>query len=266
MDISDPSLRPENIFPRCKESPYGISFYQYYLETTSTNDRAKECARAGLPEIGLVVAERQTAGRGRMGRRWISELGGGLWVSILLRPQLSVGQASVLSLAAGVAVYRALKSLYRLDGLSLKWPNDILLSGAKLAGILTEMGSSPEGVNWAVVGIGINVVRTCNAWDRVATPPAFLSEQVGSRVERGSMLLQILEEFGRRYRTADLSPVLAEYVQCCDTLGKDVVCSTRNGTVEGKAVGIDGSGALLVRVRGSEKVIALDAQAVSLRG
>lgn len=265
--ISDPSLRPENILPSIGRRLHGISFYQYYAETTSTNDCGKEHARAGAPEIGVIVAERQTAGRGRMGRKWISESGGGLWMSMLVRPQLDTDQMGVLSLASGLALYRALKSLYRLDELSLKWPNDILVSGAKLAGVLVEAGSSPSGVKWAIVGIGVNILATPGAWEEVATPPAFLAEKVGGSVARGTMLLRLLEEFIALYRSETfVESVLAGYLESCETIGKDIAVTTQHGVLSGKAIGVDRSGSLLVRESGSEKVICLDAQEVSLRG
>lgn len=264
--IIDQSLRPENILPKLQSSPYGVQFYRYYTETTSTNDRAKEYARAGFPEIGVIVAERQTAGRGRMGRQWISELGGGLWVSILLRPRLDPSQMGVLNLAFGLAVYRALKSLYNLEGLSVKWPNDILISNGKLAGILTETGSSQSRVNWAVVGIGLNVLRTPGSWEKVATPPAFLADETKERIVRGRILLQILAEFSAFYYSETfVDAVLTEYMQCCGTIGSNVVCSSQHGSVSGLAVGVDTRGHLLVRDSISGRIVSLDAKEVSLQ-
>ena len=127
----------------------------YEEEQASTNQTAKMLAEQGASHGTLVVAERQVSGRGRRGRPWHSPKGSGIWMSILLRPQIHPMSASMLTLVAAMAVYDAISS--RVEGCAIKWPNDIVIDGRKVCGILTEMSSELDNIHYVVIGIGINV-------------------------------------------------------------------------------------------------------------
>ncbi|MBW1745028.1 MAG: biotin--[acetyl-CoA-carboxylase] ligase, partial [Deltaproteobacteria bacterium] len=128
----------------------------YLKETDSTNTRAKELATQGAPEGTLIIAEKQTNGRGRRGRSWFSPPGGGIYFSLILRPAISPGETPRITLMTAVVLAETLISLMKLK-LRIKWPNDILVNGKKLAGILTEISTEMDAVNYIVVGLGMNV-------------------------------------------------------------------------------------------------------------
>ncbi|MBR3993055.1 MAG: biotin--[Anaerotignum sp.] len=128
----------------------------FYPETDTTNDRIRELALEGAPEGTLAVAEMQTAARGRRGRAWQAPAESGIWMSLLLRPNIPPTQASVLTLLAGIALTEAIEAVTGME-VGIKWPNDILLNGKKLVGILTEMDCDMEQIHSVTVGMGINV-------------------------------------------------------------------------------------------------------------
>lgn len=138
-----------------KTKTMGQSIY-FYEETDTTNNRARELALEGAPEGTLVVAEKQTAGRGRRGKVWESPLGTGIWMSLVLRPQIMPAEASVLTLLCGLATAEAIEAETGLSA-GIKWPNDILINGKKAVGILTEMDCEMSEVHFVIPGIGINV-------------------------------------------------------------------------------------------------------------
>src|SRR6516164_975719 len=148
-------LTPDLLRKRLRGSLFGKRAFHFF-KTDSTNRVAMELGFAGEPEGAVVMAEEQTAGRGRAGRMWHSEKGTGLYVSILLRPRLAPAQASLLTILAGISAQAAVQGLTGLVP-ELKWPNDLLLNGKKLGGILTEMHAEPSAVRFVIVGIGINV-------------------------------------------------------------------------------------------------------------
>ena len=128
----------------------------YFDETDSTNTRARKLAEEGAPHGTLVVADRQTAGKGRRGKSWVSPAGTGIWMSMVLRPSMSPMSASMLTLIAGLAVVRGVKESTGLEAM-IKWPNDAVLNGKKICGILTEMSTEVECIRYVIPGIGINV-------------------------------------------------------------------------------------------------------------
>jgi len=230
-----------------------LTFRVHYLEScTSTQDVAASLAEAGAPEGTLVLAEEQTAGRGRMGRNWASPRGG-LWLTLVLRP----GEASLLgplSLSAGVAVARALGEVCGVDA-RLKWPNDVLVSGRKVAGVLVEGSAEARALRYALVGIGINVNNDLPPELRATA--VSLREVVGRRVPRVPLLLSLLKHLDRLYshlRLGGAQPVLKEWARLSSTIGARVRVITRDGAVEGVAVGLDERGGLVVEVGGSRLV------------
>ncbi|MEM4900172.1 MAG: biotin--[acetyl-CoA-carboxylase] ligase [Thermofilum sp.] len=223
-----------------------MAFSVHFLEAcTSTQDVAAALARRGAPEGTLVVAEEQTRGRGRLGRAWTS-LRGGLWFTLVLRPP-ELSAAHLLSLALGVAVARAVRA-YGVDA-RLKWPNDVLAEGRKLAGILVE-GESGGGAHFLLAGIGVNVNNELPP--ELSTSATSLRELLGRPVPRVPLLLRILREVDRIYSKLREEPggVLSEWKKLSSTLGRRVRVITLNGVHEGLAVDVDDNGGLVVEVEG----------------
>jgi BirA family transcriptional regulator, biotin operon repressor / biotin---[acetyl-CoA-carboxylase] ligase len=220
-------------------------------ETGSTNEDLTAAARAGAPEGRVLVAERQTRGRGRLGRSWVSEPGAALTFSVLLRPAgVPPAARSWLPLLAGVAVAAGIRARTGLD-VSLKWPNDVLAggqAGGKLAGILAEQAG--EAV---VVGTGLNVAASPEDLPQAS---ATSLARLGASADRQDLLAAILRELEHWYLRwaggeppgdAVASGVRAEYLRSCGTIGKDVRVELPGGaTIRGRACDVDGSGRLLV--------------------
>ena len=146
----------------------------YYEETDSTNIRARKLAEEGAPDGTLVVTDFQNAGRGRRGRMWVSPSGTGIFMSLILRPDILPSSASMLTLVAALAVYDGIKATTGLETV-IKWPNDIVAEGKKLCGILTEMSAELEGIHYVVTGIGINANMTEFPEEVGRQPPPFVS-------------------------------------------------------------------------------------------
>ena len=170
-----------------------------YLPTTkSTNEVATEAARSGAPEGTVVIAEEQTAGRGRLGRTWLAPAGSSLLFSLLLRPPLPPEQLYLLTMIAATSVVAAVE---RCTGLScgVKWPNDVLIGGRKVAGILSEMSLAEGRTTFVVVGIGLNVNTDLSLLGEIASTATSLSAELGRPTEREPLLCQMLLEFENRY-------------------------------------------------------------------
>lgn len=230
----------------------------------STNDRARELLDEPDGEGRAVVAEEQTAGRGRRGRSWQSPPGRNLTVSVALRPRLAAGVAWQLAVAAGLAARAACAQHADVD---LKWPNDLVsVDGAKLGGLLVETTIDGDRVTSAVVGIGINV-----NWRRAEMPPEFaegatsLADLAGRPIERVTLLAALLDELDAELVAleAGRSP-LARYREACTTLGSEVAVETSAGRLTGRAVEVDPHGALVVDT-GSGLVALATGDVVRLR-
>jgi BirA family biotin operon repressor/biotin-[acetyl-CoA-carboxylase] ligase len=229
---------------------------EWRAEADSTNDRLKPLARAGAPEWSVVLADRQTGGRGREGRSWTSPAGG-LYMSVLLRPRF--GSVGLLPLAAGVAVADAVAE-WRVSA-RLKWPNDVLLDGRKLGGILAEAASEGAGVEWVVLGIGVNV-----AVARDALPPE-LREQAVSLADASSgrpavpqvaaAVLAHLRVCYDRLRADPARIVEGWRARAVDWWGELVDVQTARGTLTGRMLGVDATGALLVGLEdGTRRILS----------
>jgi len=220
-------------------------------ETGSTNDIVARLARDGAREGLVVFAESQTRGRGRHGRVWVSPRGKGLWFSVLLRPSFP---ATRITIAAAVAVARAVGHDARI-----KWPNDVMLAGQKLAGILTEPRAGA-----AVLGIGINV--NC---DRTELPDVATSLLVatGQRHDRLALAAAVLTQLDAEYRraAADFGQVTDDWARRSTTLGRQLVVRLGARRIEGHAQALDGDGALLLRLDNGQIVRLLGAELVEER-
>jgi BirA family biotin operon repressor/biotin-[acetyl-CoA-carboxylase] ligase len=234
-----------------------------FQETTSTNDVVERLARDGVREGAVVFAEAQTKGRGRLGRRWHSAPGQGLWFSVLLRPNFLPQQTTKLTVAATTAVVRALASQTGLSP-TVKWPNDVLVGGKKLAGILTELSAEPDRVRYVVLGIGVDVNLSQSDFPPelrgVATS---LRTELGRPIDRAELAVAILRELDADYARVcrgEFEAVATEWEARCATLGREIVLAVGDRQVRGRAESLDADGALLLRTQHGhlERVIGGD--------
>ena len=236
-----------------------------YGQVGSTNAVAKQLAEAGAPEGLLVLAETQTAGRGRAGRAWITPAGTALALSLLLRPKLPLAQVTRLMMLAGVSVCEAIEQETGLRP-ALKWPNDVLIASKKAGGILIESGLAGDHLDYAVVGIGLNVSEA-PVLGALDFPAAALQSVAGRAVDRLRLLRALLQQLADSY--ADLAApesgqLYAAWSARLAWLGERVVAYESEGEIQGTLDGADADGALRVRLDSGEirRVLAGD---VSLR-
>ena len=225
-------------------TPYEIEFHE---TIDSTNERARTLADDGAEDI-VVIADEQTGGRGRLDREWVSP-SGGIWLSVLLRPDCPPHHAPAYTLAAAVATTRAIRDL-GVDA-TIKWPNDVLVDDRKVTGILTEMEGEADRISWLVVGIGINanVDPDSLPGDRPATS---LRAESGN-VNRRALTQDLLAEFHQL--TADLDTVVPAWRELSSTLGEAVRVETPSETIEGEAVDIEFPGSLIVDTGDDQRTI-----------
>jgi BirA family biotin operon repressor/biotin-[acetyl-CoA-carboxylase] ligase len=260
-------LTPLELRPLLNTHDFGQVLH-CYDEIGSTSDRAKELAEEGAGHGEVVVAETQTAGRGRRGRVWSSPPRRNVYLSVVLRPELPPGRAPELTLVASVAVCDALRQAGVNAG--IKWPNDLLASGRKIAGILTELAAEPDRVQWVVVGVGVNV----NA-RREDFPEELRDEATSVLIERGqpapralfaAACLTLLEDWFDRHAEDGFAPVRDAWRERNVTLGREVLVRTDGREISGVAEDLDDAGALLVRTAsGVERVLAGDVQLLRAR-
>ncbi len=218
----------------------------------STNDYAHKLAKEGAKEGTIVLSESQTRGKGRLGRSWFSPSGVNIYLSIILRPQMPTSQIPLLTFAAAIAVAKAIRDAANLDA-DIKWPNDILIKGKKTAGILSEMGAEKDKVNFAIVGIGINVNL-----DKKDIPLELIDKATSIKIESNSTIdrmnlicrvLENLEEWYNLFERKGINDIIEEWKRLAITIGRDVKVQSGNSFVEGRAVDIDENGALLIKDR-----------------
>lgn len=245
-------LAPEAIRRRLRTQVVGRTL-KVLADVPSTNDLALEAGRQGAAEGLAVLADRQTAGRGRRGRAWSSPAGTGLYTSILLRPGQPLPQAALLTLVAGLGVVEAIAEAAGLPA-GLKWPNDVLVDGRKVAGILAEMASQDEAVSHVVIGIGINVNHGPRALpDELSAVATSLYLATGRSLARGELaaaLYNALDRWYRLFREGGGGTILAAARERSATLGRAVEVHGEGEPWRGLAVDLDGDGALLVREEG----------------
>ena len=241
-----------------------LSAVEWHEEIGSTSDRVKDLARAGAPTWTAVLAERQSGGRGREGRTWASPPGG-LYLSVLLRPEAA--RVSLLPLAAGVAVAEAVQELGVRS--ELKWPNDVLVGGRKLAGILAEASSGGAGVEWVVLGIGVNVAtapeRLPEAVRGTAASLAGSGARETSATEVAAATLARLAEWYEVLRESPARVVAAWRSHAVPWWGEPVVVRTGGGERRGRLAAIDEEGALVLETEAGESVRLVSGEVSRLR-
>jgi BirA family transcriptional regulator, biotin operon repressor / biotin---[acetyl-CoA-carboxylase] ligase len=223
---------------------------QVFEETTSTNDVIEKMARDGVREGFVVFAESQTRGRGRLGRQWISPARKGLWFSVLLRPALRPQAATQLTIASATALRRAIEIQTGLKP-TIKWPNDILVAGRKVAGILTELSAELDRVKYIILGMGVDVNLNASDFPKdLRDSTTSLKLELGKPVSRAELATAILRELDADYSriiASDFTTVAAEWESLCATLGTEVAIQTGQRLIRGRAESLGEDGALLVR-------------------
>ncbi len=216
----------------------------YFPRVTSTMDVARQEVGRGAAEGTVVVAGEQTAGRGRQGRSWLSPHGS-LALSVVFRPSLS--QLTAIGMVAPLAVVRAVRRATGLET-GIKWPNDVLLGGKKVCGVLVESGLRGGHVDYAIAGLGLNVDFDPAAWPEIAHIATSLSAGLGRSLPLGEVLGPLLEELDRLYLSLRAGePVYREWQAHLETIGQRVTVRGEGWQEEGVAEGVDPDGSLLLR-------------------
>ncbi len=248
-------LLPEILAPLVKGTMFAGRIHHYF-RVGSTNAEAMDAASAGAPEGSVFLAEEQIAGRGRGGHAWSSAKSQGIYCSVILRPELAPADVLALSLAAGLAVVEAIDQTTGLKP-DLRWPNDVLIDGKKVCGILTEMNAEPTRVRYLVLGIGINVNQ--------ASFPASLPEATSLRVAAGrpfsrvELTRALLQSLDRQYRGFRATSGAAEVIRLFEKHSSSArgrhVRVEEDGGYEGVTAGLDGRGFLQVRTEGGMRTV-----------
>jgi BirA family biotin operon repressor/biotin-[acetyl-CoA-carboxylase] ligase len=223
---------------------------QVFEQTSSTNDVIEKLARDGVKEGAVVFAESQTHGRGRLGRHWNSPSRKGLWFSILLRPDLRPQETTRLTVCAATALWRAIQSVSGISA-EIKWPNDILVRGRKLVGILTELSAELDRVRHVILGVGVNVNQTTSDFPpEIRKQATSLKIETGRQISRAELATAILRELDTDYArvcNGDFPALADDWESLCATLGRRIVVRQGNHSVAGCAESLDDDGALLLR-------------------
>ena len=257
--VSRPDLLLPQEIQRGLSTEYIGKEIDYFPELKSTNTTAKEKAlykAERIDEGRLIITERQSAGKGRLGREWFSPAGG-IWLSIILYPQLSPSYISRITLTTAVAVVQAIKACTQIES-QIKWPNDVLINEKKVCGILTEMSTELDMINWVVIGIGINAnINICDFPEDIQKNSTSLKETSGKEVSRVKLLQTFLKEFEKYYeklKKKEFSSILKECKFFSHTLGKKIRVDIGEKIIKGEAIDINESGALILKKEDGESI------------
>ena len=239
----------------------------YFDTIDSTNTKAQELAEKGYPSGTLVVADKQESGKGRRGRSWVSPSGTGIFMTLMIKPDINPNNASMLTLVAALAVAKAITSVTGEEAL-IKWPNDIVVNGKKVCGILTEMNAQFDYINHIVVGIGINVHNESFPEEISQMASSLMIEAGGKRFHRAPIIAETMSYFEQYYdtflKTQDLSALVREYDELLVNRNKSVRVLDPKEPFDGKAMGITPKGELIVDTWESRKLVS--SGEVSVRG
>jgi BirA family biotin operon repressor/biotin-[acetyl-CoA-carboxylase] ligase len=248
---------PDKLYPAEVRAALGEKGFfweiEYHRVLDSTNNRAKELAEGGAPEGTLVLAEEQLGGRGRLGRNWFSPAGKGIYLSFVLRPSLLPQQLAGITMVTAVGVCQ---SILETTGIrtGIKWPNDLLLEGKKVCGILTEMKGEMDRVHYVIVGVGINVNGDQEDYpEELRERATSLARAAGREIARLPLLVSFLQKFASWYeifQTKGFSPVRKVWKDLTVTLGKQVTVRSGTEIYIGTAVDLDEGGALVLQEAG----------------
>ncbi|MBU1147591.1 MAG: biotin--[acetyl-CoA-carboxylase] ligase [Candidatus Omnitrophica bacterium] len=230
-----------------------------YKEVSSTNDAAHELAASGEEEGAIVAAEYQTKGRGRLGRKWISPRGKGAYFSIILRPDILPREVSLITLISALSVAKAVRETAGLSAY-IKWPNDILINGLKVCGILTELNGETDKVNFVIAGIGININTKKELLPDGSTSIAEERHCHVSRLEFVKAVLVNLDRYYKVFNKGEIGDILSEYKKLSAVLDRRVQINYHNRLISGQAIDVDKDGALILRLDSgfNERVLAGD--------
>ena len=244
-------LKGEPDIPFSWEFPGREKKIHHFRQVKSTMAPARLMARDGCPHFTVVVAEKQTEGRGRMHRSWHS-VPGGLYFTIVLRPQTPPALSPRLNLCASLVLADTLRNSYNIAA-SVKWPNDVLVGDRKIAGILAEMEAEADQVSYVNIGMGLNVNNDPTPVESTAIS---MQQLIGAPVSRKKWLADFLDRFEQRLDAGDMQSVIADWKALSVTLGRQVKIVTVQGQTEGKAVDVDDNGSLVLQLAdGSTKTI-----------
>lgn len=239
----------------------------YFDTIDSTNTKAQELAEKGYQSGTLVVADKQESGKGRRGRSWVSPSGTGIFMTLMIKPDINPNNASMLTLVAALAVAKAITSVTGEEAL-IKWPNDIVVNGKKVCGILTEMNAQFDYINHIVVGIGINVHNESFPEEISQMASSLTIEAGGKRFHRAQIIAETMAYFEQYYdtflKTQDLSALVREYDKLLVNRNKSVRVLDPKEPFDGKAMGITPKGELIVDTWESRKLVS--SGEVSVRG
>lgn len=239
----------------------------YFDTIDSTNTKAQELAEKGYPSGTLVVADKQESGKGRRGRSWVSPSGTGIFMTLMIKPDINPNNASMLTLVAALAVAKAITSVTGEEAM-IKWPNDIVVNGKKVCGILTEMNAQFDYINHIVVGIGINVHNESFPEEISQMASSLMIEAGGKRFHRAQIIAETMLYFEQYYdtflKTQDLSALVREYDELLVNRNKSVRVLDPKEPFDGKAMGITPKGELIVDTWESRKLVS--SGEVSVRG
>lgn len=223
-----------------------------YKEVASTNDVAYNLALQGEKEGSVIIAESQTHGKGRLARKWVSPKGKGLYFSVILRPDILFTKISVITLLSALSVAEAIKEELGLNSL-IKWPNDVLINGGKVCGILTEMNGEADKVNFVVVGIGININTSKDILPKEATSIAVELGKEISRIEFTKLIFRSLDKYYNYFKNGRGSDIIKRYKDMAMFLDKKIQVTSHNNKIEGYAVDVDIDGALILKLGSGAK-------------
>ena len=264
--VKTPDILSKNELVSIRKTKWVGTEICYFDVTDSTNTQAKSLGEGDAPNCTLVVAGKQESGRGRRGRSFESPAGTGIFMTLLLRPEIEPQNASMLTLVSALAVAKGIEYMVDLP-VQIKWPNDIVINGKKVCGILTEMSAQMDYVNYIVIGIGINVGNE-EFPEEIKDVATSIYLESGKHVNRAMLIEKIWEEFEDYYelyeKTQDLSSLVKEYDSYLVNRGQKVRVLDSKEPYEGKAMGITDRGELIVDTWEARRLVS--AGEVSVRG
>ncbi|HNR64721.1 MAG TPA: biotin--[acetyl-CoA-carboxylase] ligase [Atribacterota bacterium] len=250
-------LLPFEIKKKLTTSYIGQTIY-YFPELSSTNTMANQMAgemSGKMPEGTIIIAEKQSGGKGRSGKKWISPPGG-IWSSIIFYPLDISTHISLFTLMAAAAVARTIDKLFPQIRVHIKWPNDILTGGRKICGILTEMSTEKKNVKWVIVGIGINVNNDSSCLpEEIRENSLSLKEITGHPINRINLISHLcseIERFYEAFKNKDYSLIIEEWKTYNNVIGKKIKVNLGEKIIIGEAIGIDEKGALILKTDTAE--------------